>query len=538
MEILKIFGYYTVLLLVGLGLFTLFLLFTFLGIHIIKIILDKIETNKKIKEAIKQDDYDIHFDFYDKQTRYIYYKLFYNDKNGEFRKYISKINKDNAFYTTNRIPKNYHITLVAFQATEYYVNCDKKYLEKIFLKFVRIAAKNDKYKYYRLKNKIDEIIDKLINNRYSFSSDIMDGFELVFKNKIIDRIKIFLDTIGAGLIRIGYNVYLTDDYMYKYWLMVTNDFNNLLKIKKIPIINRGKINFDYGYNVKANEITNFQRAVQKSIYQIIKTIAPGVFIKTYKTIPTVIVLEKDEIKYLIKIKDFLLTEKEEIQNNAFYTILRNDSVNNINDFYYNKSTQDIYVPLKINNYLNPSLHSKYFRTFGNLAPINLLFNLDITVNLYKIHYYYVEKAKNIYFENTIKGNFFWGIKINKEVDKMEALVRLVEEAYNIEKNKYLKPYNKELKYYTRMETEYESEYFNDYIYTIRKYKKMIKNEMPKVKNIFNSQQNKISRIIGTSLTIVGIILTIVTIFQTYLGYKTRNEEKKETNKYYIEEKRE
>jgi hypothetical protein len=534
MKILEIIGYYTLLSIVGLNIFILFFLLSFFGFCLIKIIFDKIEINQKIKKTIKQKDYGLHFDFYDKQTRHMYYKLLYNDKNDEFHKFISQINKDNAFYKTNRIPKNYHITLVAFQATEYYVNCDKKYLERIFLRFVKIAAKNDKFKYYQLKNKIDEIIDKLINNRYSFFSDIMIGFEFVFNNKIIDRITIFFDAIGAGLIKIGYNVYLTNDYMYKYWLLVTNDFNNLLKINKNPIINRGKITFDYGYNVKATEISNFQRAVQKSIYQKIRKIAPGVFIKTYKTIPTVIVLEKNEIKYLIKIKNFLFTEREEIQNNAFYTILRNDSVNNINDFYYNISNQDIYVPLKINNYIRPTLNSKYFRTIGSPAPINLLFNLDITANLYRIYYYFIEKAKNIYFENTIKGKLFLGLKINKEIDKIEALVRLIEEAYNIEKNKYLKPFNKEMKYYANMETKYESEYFDDYINVIKKYKKSIKNEMQKVKNIYNKHQNRLSKIIGIALAIITIILTIVTILQTYWGYKTKNEGKNEINKDYIE----
>jgi len=531
---MEIFKCYTVFSLSGLSLFIIFFLFVFLGIRIVKIIFDKIKIGQKIKKAVNEKDADIRFDFYDKQTRHMYYKLLYNDKNGEFHSFISQINRDNAFYTTNVIPKNYRITLVAFQATEYYVNCDIKYLEKIFLRFAKIAARNDKIKYNKLKNKINEIIDKLINNRYSFSSDIMDGFELVFKNKIISRIKIFLSTIGAGLIRIGYNVYLTDDYMYKYWLMVTNDFKNLLKIKIIPIINRKIIDFDYGDNVKAAEISDFQTTVQKSIYRTIKKIAPGVFIKTYKTIPTVIVLEKDNIKNFIKIKNYLLSEHEELMNNAFYTILRNDSVNNIKDFYYNKTNQDIYVPLKINNYQNPSFHSKYFRNTNSYASTNLLFNLDITANLYKIHYFFVEKAKNVYFENTIKGKLFWGIKTNKEIEKIEALIRLIEEAYNIEKNRYLNPYNENMKYYTNMETEYESEYFDDYNYIIKKYKKVIGNETQKVKNIFNKIQNRIYKILGIALTTIGIILTIVTILQAYWGYKTRNDEKKEINKCYIE----
>jgi hypothetical protein len=533
-KMLDILNHYTFLTIAGLSLFILFFLLSFVIIYVIKKIIENIEISQKIKIAIKQNSNDLHFDFYDMRTKRIYYKLLFNDKNGEFHRFLNEINKENAFYITNKIPDNYHITFVAFQATEYYINRDKRYLEKLFYGFARIVAKKNNMKYYQLKKQIDEIIDKLTNNKYIFSSNTMPDFELVFKDKIIDRIKIFLDTIGAGLFRIGYNVYLTDDFMYKYWLLVTNDFNNLLKISKVPIINSGRITFNYGYNIKATEITNFQKTIQKAICKKIKGIAPGVFIKKYNTIPTVIVLEKEKINYLIKVKNVLLTEQEETMNNAFYTILRNDSVDNIKDFYYNKTDRDIYVPLKIDNYLSPSLHSKHFRTTGHITPTNLLFVLDITANLYKIQYYLVEKAKNVYFDKTIKGKLFWGVKINKEVDQIEALTKLIEDTYDIEKHKYLKPHSGNLKYYVNIDTEYESEYFEDYMQIISGLKAKIENEMPKLKDIYDKQQNKIFQIIGIILSITGIIFTIMTIFQTFWEHPTKNEEKKEIHEYYIE----
>jgi hypothetical protein len=531
---LDILSHYTVLTITGLTLFILFFLFSFVSIYVIKKIIEKIEVNKKIKIAIKQKDDDLYFDFYDKQTKRIYYKLLFNDKNDEFHKFITKINKENAFYTTNKIPDNYHITFVAFQAVEYYINRDKRYLEKLFYGFARIVAKKDNMKYDQLKKQINEIIDKLINNKYRFSSNTMPDFELVFKDKMIDRIKIFLDTIGTGLFRIGYNVYLTDDYKYKYWLLVTNDFKNLLKISKIPIINHERIIYNYGYNIKATEINTFQKTIQKAIYKKIKGIAHGVFIKRYKTLPTVLVLEKEKLNYFIKVKDVLLTDQEKTTNNAFYTILRNDSVDNSKDFYYNKTDQDIYVPINIDNYLSLSLHSKHFRNTNHITPTNLLFVLDITTNLCKIQYYLAERAKNVYFDKTITGKLFWGLKISKDVDQIEALTKLIEDAYDIEKHKYINLYSGNLKYYLNADTEYESEYFEDYIQTINGLKEKINNEMPKLKDIYNKQQNKIFRIIGIILSITGIIFTGITIFQTFWGSPTKNEEKKEIYKYYIE----
>jgi hypothetical protein len=245
------------------------------------------------------------YEFFNKKSEVLYKKLLQNDKKGMFKDYFDSINQKQSFYSSNGIPDNCLLSLSAFQVIEFYLKYDKRQIRKIFYKFSKMAANKNKNKFKKLISQSNKIINEMSIDKYTMSSNTMIDFEFEINKKIIKSIKIFLDIIGTGVYRIGYNIHLQDEYYYKYWQIATYNFPNMLEIKKIPLLNKGNIVFHDGNFMKSNVLVKLQNEIVDDIYKIIKNIAPGLFISLYKSMPIIMVLETDIITYYTTYRSFI-----------------------------------------------------------------------------------------------------------------------------------------------------------------------------------------------------------------------------------------
>jgi hypothetical protein len=462
------------------------------------------------------------FEYFNKRSK----RLFdiYINKNGNFKRYFDELDGREYFYNTNKIPDNNYFNLSAFQAIEIYNKYNKKEIKKNFYKFSKLSSKNNKQKYKKLISQVDKIIDEMASNKYVRSSNTMLDFEFEINEKIIRRIKIFLEVVGSGLYRIGYNIYLQDEYYYKFWLLMVNNYPNTLQITNIPILNHGKILVRNGDDLKVAEIIKFQKIIKSEIYKFIRKIAPGIFIKLYRIVPVIMVMDLTEIKYLNKIHGHLFEIKNTYKNtkSSFYVILRNDSLNDFNDFYYNRDCCDTYIPSKINNYLKPDIFSKHLRNPDLFTPTNLLFWLEIVVQLYKIQVNQIDIIQNKYIYNTIQNNSFGLSNARKKLYQTEALLRLLGDSYEIEKREFEKPYNNKLKYLLNNSDELDIEYFENNVKVIEYSKAKALNLFPNLKEIYDKKKDEQNNGSNIFFQIIAIILTIFTIMQTVYQCNTNS----------------
>ena len=454
------------------------------------------------------------FEFYNKRSERLY-KYFY-EKDTEFKQYFDSLKLKKYFYSTNKIQDNNYISLITFQAVEIYSSFNKKEIKNNFYRFAKLAAYHDKQKYTHLKKTADKIIANMVSKKYTRISDIMQDFDFEINQKVIKKISVVLDVIGSGLYKIGYNIYLQDNYNYKYWLLMVNNYPNLLEIKNIPLINKNKITFHKGDYLKTTHIVNYKKTIKREINKFIKNVAPGVFTKLYKNIPIVIVINYEEQKYFTRIKNMLFEDNNlpEGENTSFKEILRNDSINDYHEFYYNRNCFDTYIPSKINNILKPIIFSKHIRKPKVHAPTNLLFWLEILTQLYKIQLNQIDDIQNNYIYNTIKNRFFGLSNARKNLYRTDALLRLLEGSYEIEKNNFEEPYSESFKYYLNDSDEFNEEYFAKSLVSINISKNKIRNIFPKISEIYDKKNQDNNNKSNVFFQIIAIILTIFIIAQT------------------------
>jgi hypothetical protein len=470
------------------------------------------------------------YSFFDKRSETLYNKLIKNDKEGKFAKYFDDLKRKQGFYSSNGIPNNCFLSLCAFQAIEFYLKYDKKQMIKMFSKFAKLASRNNKAKYIKLVSETNKIVGEMIVNKYTISSNTMLDFEFEVNQNIIKSIKVFLDVIGTGVYRIGYNIYLQDEYYYKYWQIATTDFKNLLEIKKMPLINKGKIMFHDGGHRKSQELIKFQKMIKDNIYKFIKRLAPGLFISLYKSVPIIMVLEIDLISHYTKIAGsmFKVTNHEKKLNNSFWEIIRNNGLDSFHEFYYNRIYSDMYIPTVISDYNNPVIFSKHFRNPNAFTPTNLLFVLEILNIFYKSQLSISTNLKNKYLSSIIKSKITFLSPSRKRLYKTDALIKLLNDAFNIEKRNFESPYNDKLKYYLNNSYEHEIEYFNSMINNIDYNSKIIDKYIPDLKDIYDKIQNDRNILSNTVFQIIGLILAIFMALQTIqqcTGQKQENNEK-------------
>jgi hypothetical protein len=471
------------------------------------------------------------YSFFNKRSETIYNKLIKNDKTGQFVRYFDDLKRKRGFYSSNGIPDNCFLSLCAFQAIDFYLKYDKKQMRKIFNKFAKLASHNNETKYIKLISETNKIVDEMLANKYTISSNTMHDFEFEVNQDVIKSIKIFLDVIGTGIYRMGYNIYLQDEYYYKYWQITTMDFKNLLEIKKAPLINKGKIVFHDGNHRKSQELIKFQKMVKDNIYKFIKRIAPGLFVSLYKSIPIIMVLEIDLISYYTKIAGsmFKITNHEKELNSSFWEIIRNDGLDGLHEFYYNRTYSDMYIPTLINDYNNPIIFSKHFRNPGAFTPTNLLFVLEILSIFYKSQLNISNNLKNKYLFSFIKSKTIFLSSSRKRLYKIDALIKLLNDAFNVEKCKFENPYDDKLKYYLNNSYEHEIEYFDSLINGIDYNSKVIDGYIPDLKDIYDKAQNDRNILSNTVFQIIGLILAIFMAMQTIQQCTNPKQENKEKN---------
>jgi len=430
------------------------------------------------------------FVFFDKKSEKYCNTILKNDKTGNYEKYFQTIKEKEYFYNTNRIPDNNYLSLVAYHAVEIYSTFNKNEVRDNLYRFAKMAAKADKNKLAYLKKKADEIVEKMISNKFIRSSNVMHNFDFEINQQIIKHIVISFETIGSGLYKIGYNIYLQDELYYKYWLLMVNNYPNLVQIKKLPFINNGQIIFHNGDELKSKHIIEFNNMVKNEINKLIKTIAPGIFIKLYKNIPIIMIISIDKINYRYKYGQlvFQANNMHEHERTSFNELLRNDNTNDYNDFYYNRLSFDTYIPSKINNYLKPVIFSKHIRKGEIYAPTALPFWLEIMTQLYKIQSNQIDSIQNNYIYKTIKNNFIGLSKSRKKLYQTDALLRLLEDSYEIERNSFEKLYNENCKYYYLNDSdEYKIDYFTSSLSSIESTKEKIKKMLPVIKEIYDKK---------------------------------------------------
>jgi hypothetical protein len=472
------------------------------------------------------------YSFFNKRSETLYNKLIKNDKDGGFARYFDDLKRKQVFYSSNGIPNNCFLSLCAFQAIEFYLKYDKKQMIKMFNKFAKLSSRNNKTKYIKLVSKANKIVDEMIANKYTISSNTMFDFEFEVNQNIIKSIKIFLDVIGTGVYRIGYNIYLQDEYYYKYWQIATMDFKNLLEIRKIPLINKGKIMFHDGDHRKSQELIKFQKIVKDNIYKFIKCLAPGLFISLYKSVPIIMVLEIDLISYYTKIAGsmFKITNHEKKLNSSFWEIIRNNGLDGFHEFYYNRTYSDMYIPTVISDYNNPVVFSKHFRNPNAFTPTNLLFVLEILNVFYKSQLNISNNLKNKYLSNTIKSKITFISSPRKLLYKTDALIKLLNDAFNVEKRQFENPYNDKHKYYLNNSYEHEIEYFDSMINGIDYNTKVIDRYIPDLKDIYDKIQNDRNISSNTVFQIIGLILAIFMALQTIQQCTSQKQENNEMHR--------
>ena len=470
------------------------------------------------------------FEFYDERSKRIFDKILKKDKYKNFRDHLQSIKAKEYFFNTNRIPDNNYLSLAAFKAVEIYNTFNKREVKNNFYKFAKMSARNDKKKFILLKSKADEIIDNMVSNKYIRSSNIMLDFDFEINQKIIKHVKILFEGIGSGLYKIDYNIYLQDEFYYKYWLLMTNNYPNLFQIKSLFILSKAKIIFHSGDKLKSEQIIKFIRLVNQEINKLIRKIAPGIFINLYKNIPVVMIIDVDKIVYCYKIgKDlFEIENMREGERTSFNEMLRNDNTKNYSDFYYNRDCFDTYIPSKINNYLEPVIFSKHIRRPGVTAPTSLLFWLEIITQLYRIQLNQIDNIQNNYIYRTIKKSFIGFSKARSKLYQTDALLKLLEDSYEIEKKSFEEPYSDKFKYYLNNSDEYNVEYFKGSISSIERTKKKVNKMFPLIKEIYDRKNQDSNNKSNIYFQIIAIILTVLIILQTVFQCSTpRNSEKKD-----------
>jgi hypothetical protein len=132
--------------------------------------------------------------------------------------------------------------------------------------------------------------------------------------------------------------------------------------------------------------------------------------------------------------------------------------------------------------------------------------------------------KNKYLFKTIKSKIFLLFGERKEIYKIDAIIKLIEESYKIEERKFTEPYNENLKYYLNNSYEHEQEYFDLFTKNIRFLSTEIDDNIQKLKEIYDKVQNDYNNSLNISLQIIMLFLTIVMMLQAFKQCSTENME--------------
>jgi hypothetical protein len=140
--------------------------------------------------------------------------------------------------------------------------------------------------------------------------------------------------------------------------------------------------------------------------------------------------------------------------------------------------------------------------------------LEIITQLYRIQLNQIDNIQNNYIYRTIKKRFFGFSNARKKLYQTDALLKLLENSYEIEKKSFENPYSDNLTYFLNDSEEHKIEYFSSSIYSIERTKKKLKKISPIINEIYDRKNQDSNNKSNIFFQLIAIILTIFIILQT------------------------
>ena len=448
-------------------------------------------------------------DFYNSKTKQIHKKLVNTGTYNQFIKDFFKIPFD---YGNNDIPDNVTISLRGFTVTELYSRANKKVLRKSFKNFIRFSQKT-REQYSRLHDDAKKTVAELINNvDYSYSSWLTD-YKLIINRKYVDSISLSLKCIGPSLVRITYNINVTDNARYKFWLLSSPNVNRELRIhtkyrlfKKNYLFSRRT-----GNEIKVQKLADLEERMCNEINRTIKRIAPGVLSKLYKNVPITLNCSFDYFPSVIITPSYVIPSVQKYTSfwQNLYNISGDHSVR-----YVDEMTDNIFITPPTKRNIKSQIYMKHFvSSIQSNSGDDLSWICIMQTLLHdQITLYY--QIKNLYCEKGISGSNSDFMKIRKEINIIDSIWALIESSFHEDKDFYL---SDEI-HHSNYSADFGStniSLINKYIESIDKQLSSIKELLPEIKNIYTERYADKNSHDNTRLQIIALIFTLFTIAQAF-----------------------
>jgi len=447
------------------------------------------------------------FDYKNNYTKKIHEKLIKTDK-GEYQKYLYNTFSEYFDGGNNEILNNAKISFDCFQAIEVYSRTNKKKVEKIFSKLVKLC-RNNVYKYSNLRNVANENIYKIIDRTdHSYIAKLIE-FKINCELKYISYINLTLDCIGPNLFKFIFNCELTDFAKYKYWLYACPNVLTELEIKRELALGKINISKITGNQRKRSMLKKHTHNIYNEINRYIASIAPGIFTNIYKKIPCTM-----SAVYDIQ-NEYIITESYVIYNELKRTNFFNNihTFNRQNDRYINNDNGNTFIPIKYDIMPDDDILMMYYRT-NNLLPSDMAW-INIVYFLLHEQKNLIEMLKNEHYENDIYGKTIKIKDYKNKMRKIEPLLSLIKTSFNPDKFSFKDYYNTYNDYVMSFDDENKIYFYNEYKERIDYLLREIDKEVISIKEIYSSNYTEINTKLSRRLQWIAIFMALITVLQAF-----------------------
>ena len=439
-----------------------------------------------------------------------------NDKNGEYVQFIKKIANTNPFeLNDNSIPNGIRLNMRSVTAIEIYSRSNIKNIRKMFQRLYELARKNKDEK-YRIDDP-EKIVKEIIYGNTSLSFHMMYGFSIDVKDEILNNYVLSLAIIGPSLFKLEFTFFLSDDFVYHYWKTLVGQIDTKIKItKKYFTRNKYAFSASGGKKQKSIELNRMHRDVTKKIERIIKNNCPGVFSQIYKFVPCIYNYQLDDECFYKAFTNYgpVPDTKNELPS-EFFSILKGHDGRS-STVYVQDSIGNIFI--ETGKLTFPDLcieHKRLLKRYTGLIDDNIIW-YSIVTSILTIHDNLIDEISNTYIEKTISGTSKSIRAKRKKLNQVNAVFKLITEAYDAEKEMLGSVYGIDDKKYFADIGEKSIEYFNSKEKAIENMQQSIKKRIDELKDIYNELKDEINQKTNTSIQVLVAILAIITLLQTFI----------------------
>jgi hypothetical protein len=321
-----------------------------------------------MKHFARSSDDSIDFD--DARSKSIHAELKSKDKDGNYASFFKQVTHQFLQSDVNTVPPGYHFCVDRIASVEVYSSSDKERLRKLLIKMARRMNRRDAGANNSVVENIERAIDTIASEKKSRSYHFIDGLVVPTGSKLFTSYRVKIESIGAFLIRVYFLLEPSASLQEQIQDISRKQTNTRVKIflswlKKFKRIQNPSFVVKKGNRLKQDLIKDLDDRIRSEIYTIFRRDAPGILAGNYSGIP---ILMAYRCQSAINASESCTTENQ-AHRSEFFRLFASAGADS-HDIYENSSTNDVYIEQKQRSGNEPRILGKLI-SFSDTSTVIL-----------------------------------------------------------------------------------------------------------------------------------------------------------------------